>query len=81
MSEYEWQPIATAPRDGSRIAFRNMENVRTEVGHWDSWTHKTADDRELLPDFAKDWDGEWSTDFGEGDMTHWRPLTPTQESK
>lgn len=69
-----WQPIETAPKDGTRVEFQNTENGRRDVGYWESWSHKNADFRDLLPDFAKDWDGEWCTDFGEGDMTHWRPI-------
>jgi hypothetical protein len=72
----EWQPIETAPKDGTRIAFKNEQSGLEDIGHWDSWTDMPNWRRELLPDFAKEWDGEWSTDFGNGDMTHWMPLPP-----
>lgn len=69
-----WMPIDSALKDGSRIEFRNEESGLTDIGHWEDWSDKPAWHRDLLPDFAKDWDGEWCTDHGNGDMTHWRPL-------
>jgi hypothetical protein len=48
---FDWKPIATAPKDGTVIRFRNEENGLEDIGRWDR--------------------GEWTTDFGNGDMTHW----------
>lgn len=72
----EWQPIETAPKDGTRIEFKNVDNGLIDVGHWEQWRDMSPWERELLPVWAKDWDGEWCTDLGNGDMTHWRPAPP-----
>lgn len=71
----EWQPIETAPKDGQRVLFKNEHNGLTDAGHWKDWRDMPSWRRELLPDHAKEWDGEWSTDCGNGDMTHWMPLS------
>ena len=70
----EWQPIETAPKDGTRVLLRNADNGLYDVGHYEDWSGKTDEDRELLPEWAKDWPGEWCQDNGNGDMTHWRPF-------
>jgi len=49
--EFNWRPIATAPKDGTVLLFRNTHNGLTDVGKWDQ--------------------GEWTTEHGNGDMTHW----------
>lgn len=66
-----WQPIETAPRDGTRVALKNVDNGLFDIGHWEDWADMPSWQREMLPDFAKDWPGEWCTDLGNGDMTHW----------
>lgn len=64
----------TAPKDGTRIQMKNAENGLFDVGAWCSWADMPDWQRQMIPDFARDWDGEWETDLGNGDMTHWRPL-------
>lgn len=71
----KWQPIETAPKDGTRVLLRNEHNGLTDVGCWEDWANMEPWRRDLLPDFAKDWNGEWNTDFGNGDMTHWKKDT------
>lgn len=61
-----WMPIETAPKDGTKI------KLLCEFG----------EDEGFYCDYTKrDWNpsglpGEWSTDKGNGDPTHWRPLPP-----
>ena len=76
MSSEKWQPIETAPKDGTRIQFRNEENDLTDAGYWEDWGEMEDWQRELLPEHAKDWTGEWCTDHGNGEMTHWAPIAP-----
>lgn len=70
----EWRTIDTAPKDGSRIAFKNDETGLTDVGHWRDYSDVPEWRREMWPEWLKEANGEWSTDFGNGDMTHWMPL-------
>lgn len=70
-----WHPIESAPKDGRTIRFRNTDSGLTDIGYWESWEGMDADQRARLPEWAKDWDGEWCTDEGNGDMTHWAHLS------
>ena len=67
----DWQPIETAPKDGSRILFRNVENGLYDVGHWADYSHYTDDMKAHWPTWMEGETGEWCTDLGNGDMTHW----------
>lgn len=60
-----WNPIATAPKDGTRIEFMNKDNGLTDVGEWCDYTKEWNY-------IAGDLQGEWDTDLGNGHMTHWR---------
>ena len=57
----DWQPIATAPKDGTRVDLMNAENGYTDFGFWFDYRGNIQSP-----------EGEWSTDLGNGDMTHWR---------
>jgi len=59
-AEAHWQPISTAPKDGTRIAFRNVDNGLGDFGEW--------------YEFSGEAGGDWSTDLGNGDMTHWQHI-------
>lgn len=73
-----WRPIETAPMDGTRIRLKNEENGLFDVGAYTSWHDMPDWQREMLPEFARGWPGEWEQDEGNGVMTHWKPL---EESK
>jgi hypothetical protein len=57
-----WQPIETAPKDGTRVRLLCPEGEDT--GSYDDYTER---EWASIP-------GEWSTDFGNGEPTHWMPL-------
>jgi len=67
MSDYpEWQPISSAPKDGTEILGYDgvtMENIKWRLGLWvTSWGH----------------DEQYSLD---GEPTHWMPLPPPPKEK
>lgn len=61
-----WQPIETAPRDGTRV--RLLCSGREDFGFYQDYTER------MLP--GDTLSGEWSTEYGHGEPTHWRPLPP-----
>lgn len=73
-----WQPISTAPKDGTRIEFRNEHNGLTDKGKWCDYSDTPQWGRELWPEWLHADEGEWSTDEGNGDMTHWKPIEDNQ---
>lgn len=69
----EWRPIATAPRDGTRIlvVVRPSEQWEAEVelARWAKPRHAAE------PCWmAADTGPNSSTIFGEGELSHWMPL-------
>lgn len=72
-----WQPIETAPKDGSRILGFNPYAEGIVIYRWDSQTHHKKP-RPL-------WKIECSLDqrwFSENRQpTHWMPLPPPPEGK
>jgi hypothetical protein len=58
---HEWQPIDTAPKDGTRILFLAYGDM-VYAGDWNECRES------FEPDF---WEGP---NFDEGDITHWMPL-------
>lgn len=62
-----WDPIETAPKDGIRVELMNETSGLRDVGRWEDYT---SDPLSSIP-------GEWNTDLGNGDMTHWRHLDPS----
>ena len=60
-----WQPIDTAPKDGTIVLLKNMNNGLEDTGCWCDYTK--------LP-VITGIEGEWCQDLGNGDMTHWMPL-------
>jgi hypothetical protein len=67
-----WFPIETAPHDGTVIELLG-ENGKLDIGEWCEWSEhfdKTSNE------IAEGVTGEFSTEYGEGPHTHWRPLTP-----
>ena len=69
----EWQPIETAPKDGTSVLVFNGLDV--SVGYWFIWEHFFTGDR--LSGFVKNWNNEFGCpDSFVGDATHWMPLPP-----
>lgn len=70
-----WLPIDTAPHDGTVIELLGA-NGKLDIGEWYEWSEhfdKSANG------IAEDVTGEFSTEYGEGPHTHWRPITPNAE--
>jgi len=65
-----WQPIETAPRDGTMIELLG-ENGKFDIGEWYEWSEHFDKAANGIGD---DVTGEFSTEYGEGPHTHWRPL-------
>jgi hypothetical protein len=69
----KWQPIETAPKDGTVIELMNEHNGLTDIGHWCDYSTRGYPSLSGL-------DGEWDQERGNGDMTHWRPLASPLEA-
>ena len=72
-----WRPIETAPHDGTVIELLG-ENGKLDIGEWHEWSEhfdKTANE------IAEGVTGEFSTEYGEGPHTHWRPCSLTQRCR
>jgi hypothetical protein len=69
----KWQPIETAPKDGTVIELMNEHNGLTDIGHWCDYSTRGYPSLSEL-------DGEWDQEQGNGDMTHWRPLASPPEA-
>jgi len=67
-----WMPIETAPHDGTVIELLG-ENGKLDIGEWCEF-YEGFD--KAANGIADDVTGEFSTEYGEGPHTHWRPLTP-----
>ena len=62
----KWQPIETAPKDGSTVDLMNEINGLHDTGYWCDYTQHGS---------MNGISGEWDQERGNGDMTHWRPLS------
>jgi hypothetical protein len=71
----EWQPIETAPKDGTVIELLGS-NGKLDVGYWYEWSEHFD---KAANDIAEDETGEFSTEYGEGPHTNWRPKAPNVE--
>ena len=75
-----WLPLASAPRDGTKVQLINIGTGIEDAGCWADYSHETQEYRDQMwPAHFRNadgsWpDGEWCQDKGNGDMTHWRPL-------
>lgn len=65
----EWMLIETAPKDGERV--RLLCPGGEDVGFYDDYT--TRDSLPNDPFTGQPMHGEWSTDKGNGEPTHWKP--------
>ena len=66
-----WLPIETAPKDGTVIELLGS-NGKLDVGEWYEFSEYF--DRSANG-FDEDTKGEFSTEYGNGPHTHWRPLS------
>ena len=62
----DWQPIATAPKDGTKVELMNEASGLRDAGYWHDYRGQS------MSGIA----GEWDQDLGNGDMTHWRAVGP-----
>lgn len=70
-----WQPIATAPRDGTRLLLYWKGHV--VCGHWDEDRHVNRP----CPYWSTDLEGIFrKTITRENPPTHWQPLPDAPES-
>jgi len=74
----EWQPIETAPRDGSEFLAYDSRTKRQDVCHMRNFSLSDVKNWVCQP---SQFDGEYgpdNNDFGYewGDITHWMPLPP-----
>ena len=84
--EAAWQPIESAPKDGSIIMLTWMENGQPQEQWPMQWGHIQRNG--LFPKTVGMWivpDGSltWNGTAQDGGPTHWRPLPapPTNEDK
>jgi len=77
VSAEPWLPIETAPHDGTVIELLG-KNGKLDIGSWHEWSEHFDKAANGITDSAS---GEFSTEYGEGPHTHWRPIAPTFERK
>ncbi|WP_419792501.1 hypothetical protein [Pseudomonas citronellolis] len=76
----EWQPIDTAPRDGTEIILRR--GARVSSGAWIEWSKSAAEHHSTTGEYLgqveydsgtcwSSWDGGFTEDEP---PTHWQPL-------
>jgi hypothetical protein len=67
----DWQPISTAPRDGTRILLATANCQRVEIGRFCDGGHWVDDSSE-----EEGIQGNWRTTIGTyvSGPTHWAPL-------
>lgn len=83
MDAVEWQPIATAPRDGTEIELTWMENDRPQEIYPMRWNRFAGN--KLVQDEKGIWAmhsrtngallSTWCEQNPDGAPTHWRPLS------
>lgn len=66
----DWQPIETAPKDGSSV--RLLSEHGNDVGYWCDYTAR--DQLPTCPFTGEPMVGEWSTELGNGEPSHWKPM-------
>jgi len=65
--EENWLPIDTAPKDGTTVELKNVNNGLRDVGCWCDYRERGS---------LSGLEGEWNQELGNGDMTHWRSKMP-----
>lgn len=77
----EWQPIETAPRDGTEVILGSLAQTykgapvppRVTIGYW---TQDDEPEYEYCDPYWMSWDGGFTK---ENPPTHWMPLPPPPE--
>jgi hypothetical protein len=66
-----WQPIETAPRDGTTVLlyFPDAGKSQIDVGYWIEWEVGDAN-----------WSNEWTDAEIDCDPSHWMPLPEPPEA-
>ena len=69
----EWQPISTAPKDGSEVVLfiPGDHNRHVVIGSWDDAQYSRRPRPYWTSDGARIWGVRWSRD---NQPTHWMPL-------
>lgn len=70
----EWQPIETAPKDGSEILLGRSSNTKVYTAHWElepSWAWKSAEPCWAVYMASDDY---YSTYLHADWPSHWMPL-------
>lgn len=70
MDKQQWQPIETAPKDGTSV--RLLSERGNDVGYWCDYSGREPAAKD--PESGEVLHGEWSTELGNGEPTHWMPL-------
>ena len=70
----EWEPIATAPKDGTKVALYNEHTKVGDIGFWCDYSSRGYESQ------SGEW-GEWSQEEGNGEMTHWREMEPGDDGE
>jgi hypothetical protein len=71
-----WQPIDTAPKDGTQILLWDPDSRSANVGYWTDQYTKPF--HALVRGDDANWDGGPEPIF---DATHWMPLTAPRDVK
>jgi hypothetical protein len=71
-----WQPIATAPRDGTTVLVHHPASGFVLVS-WFPWGIGSADN----DGFGTNWKSDWDRSYLGSEPTHWMPLpAPPKEN-
>lgn len=71
----EWQPIETAPKDGTRILVITKDGVCV-VARWEKWLHISGWTIYRIPDDKMKWIGKSTEWLIVNDVSEWMPLPP-----
>lgn len=70
-----WQPIETAPRDGTLIILHDSVRVASGVGRWRQVSSRdTLNDIDGLAQFSREYGWRSASDKSIENATHWMPL-------
>ena len=67
---FNWRPISIAPPSGIVVELLS-ENGKLDTGYWCEWSESFDKQANGIADAVT---GEFSTEHGYDNYTHWRPL-------